>query len=143
MTQFDNSDVINRYIGIPWKRGGRSVEEGFDCWGFFKHFYQHEMGLCINEDYFLLPSEQTKEIVKAFTNATSEDGGWVLIDEPIDGCAVALGKKTHIHHVGIWVSGGCIHAVEGLGIVFNDRNALKRNGYGRVEFYTCKTTNLL
>ena len=32
--------IINSLIGLPWKKGGRTLQEGFDCWGFFKYFYK-------------------------------------------------------------------------------------------------------
>ena len=85
--------------------------------------------------------EQTKEIVDSFIEATSSLD-WVKIDKPEEGCAVALSKRKHIHHIGVWVSGGCLHSVEGLGVVFNTINDLKRNGYTRIEFYRyAKATN--
>jgi cell wall-associated NlpC family hydrolase len=129
---------INELIGLPWKRGGRDPQEGFDCWGFLKWYYREKLGLVITYDYAHLPG-QTRKIVTAFDLATSETGDWEQIKNPTDNCAVALSMNNRIHHVGVWVSGGCLHATEGVGVVYNTIKQLKRNGYAKVEFYKCKT----
>jgi len=35
-----------RYIGIPFVVGGRDIN-GFDCWGFLKHYYKNELNTAI------------------------------------------------------------------------------------------------
>lgn len=35
------------YIGVPYRFGGDSVEEGFDCSGFVKHVFQSTMGFTL------------------------------------------------------------------------------------------------
>jgi len=37
--------MINELIGLPFKNKGRSLEEGFDCWGLVKHMGKEELGL--------------------------------------------------------------------------------------------------
>ena len=32
-------------MNIPYKRGGRSIEEGLDCWGIVIVFYERELGI--------------------------------------------------------------------------------------------------
>jgi hypothetical protein len=131
------NQLVNRLVGIPWKKGGRDPVQGFDCWGFFKWFYREFVGLVLSYDYPFQPGD-TKNIVTAFKEATCEHGGWKKLDEPEQHCAVALSMNRRIHHVGVWFNGGCLHATEGVGVVYNDLKQLKRNGYSKVEFYTCK-----
>jgi len=131
--------IINNVVGLPWKKGGRTPNEGFDCWGFFKWFYTNILNVDIQDEYSYQPGE-TKNIVRAFSSATGEGGKWVKVDEPTNYCAVALSMNKYIHHVGIWLEDGCLHATEGLGIVYNDMRQLKRNGYSKVEFYICQMT---
>lgn len=38
---------FNKYVGIPWLMGGRDVEDGLDCWGFVRYFYDEEMGIVL------------------------------------------------------------------------------------------------
>ena len=129
-------DIINSLVGLPWKKGGRDLN-GFDCWGFFKWFYATQLDIHIADDYDYLPGD-TKKIVMAFAQATESGGDWVKIAEPVEYCAVALSMNRKIHHVGVWLDGGCLHAVEGLGVVYNSLKQLKRNGYTKVEYYTCQ-----
>ena len=61
---------INSLIGIPWKKGGRTPQEGFDCWGLLKYFYLEYLGIKIKYDYAITPGE-TGKIVKAIATATA------------------------------------------------------------------------
>lgn len=38
---------ITQYLGIPWNKKGRNVNEGLDCWGFARHFYETEYGIVL------------------------------------------------------------------------------------------------
>jgi cell wall-associated NlpC family hydrolase len=35
------------FLGVPYRRGGNSVETGFDCSGFVKAMYQQSLGLIL------------------------------------------------------------------------------------------------
>lgn len=132
MTLADN--LINQMVGIPWKVGGKNPKEGFDCWGFFKWFYSEFADIQIAEDGEQIKPSETKKMIKAFSKAKGS-GQWKNILAPVDFCAVALSKNKKIHHVGVWFNGGCLHAVEGIGVVYNTVMHLNRNGFNKVEFY--------
>lgn len=35
------------FLGVPYRRGGASAEEGFDCSGFTRHLFEHTVGLVL------------------------------------------------------------------------------------------------
>lgn len=122
---------INQYIGIPYKRGGTELD-GLDCWGLLLHVLKHDFKIDINVDYYVdgdLPS-----VARAYETA-SKDTNWKRINSPIDGCVVALSKGKKIHHAGIWWHGGCLHAVNGMGVIHSTIKSLRLNNYKRMEFY--------
>jgi cell wall-associated NlpC family hydrolase len=40
------SSAMN-FLGVPYRRGGRSAETGFDCSGFTRHVFEHTLGLLL------------------------------------------------------------------------------------------------
>ena len=122
---------INKYIGIPYKRGGTKLD-GLDCWGLLIHVLKHDFGIDVDVDYYVegdLPC-----VARAYETA-SKDANWERIEYPIDGCVVALSKGKKIHHAGVWYGNGCLHAVKGQGVICSTVNSLKLNNYKRMEFY--------
>jgi hypothetical protein len=137
-------EKINKYVGIKWKKLGSSFTEGVDCWGFLRLFYSKEFNLDIPGDYHTLLNpdsidfsrREKVEMIRSFEEG-KKSSVWERIDSPEDNCAVAMSCGTKIHHVGVWLNGGCLHAVEGMGVIFNDIKRLKQNWYSKLEFYRC------
>lgn len=133
------TEICNIVIGAPWSNIGEgSLTQGFNCWTFFKWFYLVFIGVNVVNDYDDIRAGDTVKIVKAFSKAISTET-WVKQETPKQYDAVALSINKKIHHVGIWFNNGCLHAVKGQGVCHMSKSALLRNGYTRVEYYTCTT----
>jgi cell wall-associated NlpC family hydrolase len=85
-------------LGVPYRRGGQSVEHGFDCSGFTRHVFESSLGL-------VLP-RRSKEQARA--------PGWLKVqrEELRPGDLVFFNTlRSTFSHVGIYVGEGkFIHA---------------------------------
>jgi cell wall-associated NlpC family hydrolase len=126
--------VLNK----PWKLGGRGPEE-FDCFGLL---------LWVKRVYFGedIPDFQSpgKVDIRAFVRLF-EDGrgqGWEKVEKPLEGSAVALGKRNRIHHCGIFTTadrGLVVHASDGARVRAQNLRQLRVEGWGLIEFYSFKS----
>lgn len=122
------------YIGKPWVLGGQGPD-AYDCGGLVRAIARERFGLEIPE--VTLASDAPREYIRAIRVFVESDE-WRHITEPAEGDGVTLSHSRHPHHVGVWVDvdhGGVLHALEGIGVVFTDMTALRRNGWSRIEFY--------
>ena len=47
-----DKDIVKKYLGVPFKHQGRSIEEGLDCWGLIRAIYaDHGITLFDLESY--------------------------------------------------------------------------------------------
>jgi len=127
------SGIINKCVGIPWLKGGRDITTGVDCWGFVEWYYLNYLGVILDYEYNYMPGD-TYNITKAFEKE-KKSLFWKQIVTPKTNCVVALSSSSKIHHVGVWVGSGCLHAVYNQGVVYNDKRQLKRNGFNKIEYY--------
>lgn len=93
------------FLGVPYKRGGQSAEQGFDCSGFTRHVFESSLGL-------VLP-RRSQEQAKA--------PGWLAVkrEELRPGDLVFFNTlRSAFSHVGIYVGDGkFIHAPRTGGLV--------------------------
>lgn len=111
---------INKLIGIPYKDRGDDLN-GFDCAGLVRYVTGIECNL--------IPSIEigkTKDIMKAIEKGREY---FKILEEPKEGCIVALTSLKHAHHVGVWIQGGVLHAETKRGVIFSSLENLKNNGY--------------
>jgi cell wall-associated NlpC family hydrolase len=86
------------FLGVPYRRGGNSAEEGFDCSGFTRYIFEHSVGL-------VLPR-------RADEQATTAGLAKVERDDLKPGDLVFFNTlRRTFSHVGIYVGDGkFIHA---------------------------------
>ncbi|MNV40924.1 Murein DD-endopeptidase MepH precursor [compost metagenome] len=112
------------FLGVPYKRGGNSVETGFDCSGFVRAMYEQTVGL-------LLPrrADQQAAATQIIDKKELQPGDLVFFNT----------MRRSFSHVGIYVGDGkFIHAprsgteirVEDMGISYWAR---RFNGARRVN----------
>jgi len=137
---------VKRYaqhlVGRPYKRGGTTVLEGFDCFTLLEHVRRE----CFQRatPHAGIPAADIPSMQAAALGIYRATGGQELVStiwlpcEPADGCAVALGRRRlgRLHHCGVLVDGHVLHALESLGVVMVP---LERVWYhfARVEFFEC------
>ena len=107
-----------------------------DCFDFVKKFYKKKFNFDFKIDYVNV--EKYKSIVHVIQNEKENVECWQKIDVPEDNCIVLLSKNNKMHHVGIWLDNGCYHFLNSIGLLYNDIQRLKMNGYKKMEFYRCQ-----
>lgn len=120
---------LNQYIGMPYKFGGREPR-GVDCYGLVKLVYEEQY----NE---ILPDWSTDEInlrviSKEITGAVG-GGEFTQRDEPRDGDFVVCYRAKAAHHLGLYFSGGVLHCIDGIGVVYEPLHRFEAN-YTKVIF---------
>lgn len=110
-----------KYLGIPWKDGGRNEKEGLDCWGFVRYYYEVEKSVILPKYEGVSSTEIPKDecadfIVNSFTYTLFDE-----VDNPSadDICLFSIGGN--ILHVGIIIDNKkMIHASRVAGVVIED-----------------------
>lgn len=108
---------LNRYIGKPYKWGGRTID-GLDCYGLVKLIYAEQYQR-------ILADWVTDEIDLKDRGQKIEDvvcsGVFTEMQEPANG-DIAVCYRTHLaHHIGIFYGGGIIHCEQSLGVIYDPR----------------------
>lgn len=109
--------VVNAlgFLGVPYKRGGNSVETGFDCSGFVKAMYEQTVGLILPRK-----AEQQAAATQRIDQADLQPGDLVFFNT----------MRRAFSHVGIYIGEGkFIHSpkpgaevrVENMGISYWSR----------------------
>jgi cell wall-associated NlpC family hydrolase len=79
------------FLGVPYKRGGNTVETGFDCSGFVRAMYQQTVGLILPRK-----AEQQAAATTQIEKAELQPGDLVFFNT----------LKRAFSHVGIYVGNG-------------------------------------
>ncbi len=109
--------VVNAmgFLGVPYKRGGTSVETGFDCSGFVRTIYEQTAGLILPRK-----AEQQAAATQKIDKSDLQPGDLVFFNT----------MKRTFSHVGIYVGNGkFIHSpkpgaevrVEDMGVSYWNR----------------------
>ncbi|MDT3708178.1 MAG: NlpC/P60 family protein [Thiobacillus sp.] len=116
-------------IGRPYALGELGPD-AFDCWGLVRHYYRTMRGM----DLPVVDAERTLAIARAFSNNAERDN-WVEVWHPAEGDAVLMGQARRPHHVGLWLGGGVLHAVEGAGVIYTTAPMLRFGGWNVIGYY--------
>lgn len=120
-------DVI-RYIGLPWIAGQR------DCWLFFREISEKHYGRTIPAvDVDVM---DIRDVIHKVD--TEKKARWEQIDHPEDGCAVLMSRNRFPVHIGMWLEldgGKVLHCAQGMGVVFQNRQALAFDGWTGLTFW--------
>lgn len=124
---------VTQYLGKKWMPGARGPDQ-FDCWGLICDFYDRFLGVSLPL-HQVLPSD----LRKVSQTAEKEVSGnlWKLESSPSAFDVVGLGKKSIIHHVGLFIEsdgGMVLHIGNGMTARVERINEMK-NQYRRIEFY--------
>lgn len=132
-------------VGVNYVRGGVTPEAGFDCFTLMAYVRWHWFAKLT--PFAGIPARKlttTQACAIGISRALGRrdpDGievPWAAIDPPSEGCAVALGRSRlgRLHHCGVWIEGGVLHAYESIGVVWSPAWRIG-DLFARVEFYEC------
>ena len=105
------------------------------CWQLVADVYATERGQNVTE--YRTVTSSIRSIASAFRVALHKGAhGFGQIAEPQDMCVVLLGERPSLglHHCGIYWQGSVLHAVRGVGVLYQDMASL-RDGYRLMEFW--------
>lgn len=126
-----------QYIGKPHVPGARGPD-AYDCWGLLRAAYLMQFNIYLPS----LPgiSSQTALVIhRQLTDAANEE--WEEIDDPFDGCAVAMSQSKAYHHVGLYIAEGpgkVLHCWDGANVIIEKASQLKLRGLKRITYYRHK-----
>ena len=115
------------HIGKPWIKGTH------ECGHFFCALMLERFALSVA----LIDADalDLRSCIRALSGNHPEFANWTPIAEPREGDCIRLSHSRHPHHVGMWVDadgGGVLHCVEGAGVIFSNRRALRVAGWNIV-----------
>ena len=123
-------DII-QYLGLPWVEGRR------DCWLFFREIQEKHYGRIVPiVDVDVMDIRDVIHKVDAEKKAH-----WEQIGKPEDGCAVLMSRNRYPVHIGMWLDidgGKVLHCAQGMGVVFQNRQALKFDGWTGISYWKYK-----
>lgn len=130
-------------VGASYVRGGVTPEVGFDCFTLMAYVRWHWFAK--PTPFAGIPARKLSTaqacaigIARALGRGESIDVPWRAIATPSEGCAVALGRARlgRLHHCGVWIEGGVLHAYESIGVVWSPGWRVT-DLFARVECYEC------
>ena len=113
--QADRRAFLRALVGNPYEAGGNGPS--WDCYGLARHVLQNLFSVSLPTD----------------PHAPVSRHAWRRVVHPADGAICLMGQTDK--HIGVWISGGVLHAMEGIGVVFDDVHSLRLRGFGKIRMY--------
>ena len=94
---------VGSYIGLHFKQHGRTLKDGFDCWGLVRHVHRAQYG--INLPSYAEYYKTTSSEAEISPLITIESEAWIKIEDAFvkEGDVVVLRMRGFPLHVGIVV----------------------------------------
>jgi hypothetical protein len=125
-------DEIIPYLGLPWISGQR------DCWLFFRELQEKFYGRTV--PVVDVDVMNIRDVIHKVETESHEH--WTQISKPEDGCAVLMSRARYPVHIGMWVEldgGKVLHCAQGMGVVFQNRQALFFDGWTGITYWRFKS----
>jgi len=122
-----------QYLGLPWRAGAQGPQ-AFDCWGLVRHVHRVRYGRDLPA---VAVNAAHQGAVRAEFAHTPIMALWRPVPVPAEGDAVVMFKGAAADHVGLWLAadgGRVLHAAQGAGVVASSVQALRRLGWGRLQY---------
>lgn len=122
------------YIGKPWISTAKGPD-AFDCWGLVVAVHKQ----LFNHDLPAIPVAEN-DLKSLILNMRDhpERQNWQIVTTLQEGDVALMRQSRHPIHVGIWLDidgGGILHAVQGVGVIFQSINNLTITGWKIENFY--------
>lgn len=106
---------LNDYVGLPYREGGRGPD-AFDCYGLIAAVYKAARGVSLPDWYQAAPGHPAaSRAISAALEGEVHGGRTFKVEQPEDLDIAIVGSTLRPHHVGLWVSGGILHASKPFG----------------------------
>lgn len=125
---------IDHFVGLPYRDGARGPD-AYDCYGIVAAVLKAVRGVELPDWHAEAagPQAASRAISAALAGEVS-GGRSVMVTEPADWDVAIVGSGMRPHHVGVYCTGGVLHATRGLGSAWHPLNRF-RMLYPRTEFY--------
>ena len=120
---------LNRYIGRPYKYGGRDLE-GMDCYGLCVLIYKERYGIKLPD--WLVDEIDLKDRSEHIVDVVCS-GEFTEMKDPQDGDFAVCYRTKLAHHIGIFYGGGIIHCSDYLGVKYQPRHEFEA-GFVKVVY---------
>ncbi len=110
----DRAAFLGALIGKRYQAGASGPDQ-YDCYGLAAHVLENLFGVA-------LPSRETGPL--------SSYRSWPASTTPEDGALVVMNNGKG-RHIGVWLGPerGVLHALDGVGVIFDDLSSLAMRGF--------------
>lgn len=106
---------LDAYIGLPYREGARGPD-AYDCYGIVAAVFRAAHGVSLPDFYQDASGPgSASRAISAAVRGQIDGGGVIPVEEPQDWDIAIVGSGRNLHHVGLYVHGGILHATRQMG----------------------------